>query len=101
MCMLLQTSEPGRGTSCASSPPGGEQLRAFEIDPRPGGATLRPPPEDMRGRRFFAVDVHPGGARLRRLGVDEAAGRAVEAFTVTREQLGRLVDTLATEPETD
>lgn len=81
--------------------PGGERLRAFEIDPRLGGATLRTHPEDMRGRRFFEVDVHPDGARLRRLGVDDAGRRAAEGFTVTREQLGRLVDTLAAEPETD
>jgi hypothetical protein len=81
--------------------PGGERLRAFEVDPRLGGATLRTRPEDIRGGRFFEVDVRPEGTRLRRLRVDDYGGRTAEGFTVTREQLGRLVDTLAADPETD
>ena len=81
--------------------PGGERLRAFEVDPGLGGATLRTRPEDIRGGRYFEVEVRPGGAGLRRHRVDDEGRRQPESFTLTREQLGRLVDTLAAAPDPD
>lgn len=81
--------------------PGGERLRAEEVDARLGGATLRTRPGDMRAGRFFEVVVRPEGVGLRRHRVDADGRRATEPFTLTREQLGRLVDTLAADPDAD
>lgn len=81
--------------------PGGERLRAFEVDPRLGGGTLRTAPGDMRGGRYFEVGLTPDGASLDRRRVDPAGDRHAEGFTLTREQLGRLVDTLAADPAED
>jgi hypothetical protein len=75
--------------------PGGQRLVPLEIDPRLGGGVLRTPAEEMSEGRYFQVEVDAQGAELSRHRVDPTGGRAPEPFTVTREQLGSIVDTMA------
>lgn len=75
--------------------PGGERLVPVEVDERLGGGVLRTRTDEMRGRRYFEVEVDAEGAGLGRYRVDDDGTRNPEPFTVTREQLGRMVDTLA------
>ncbi len=75
--------------------PAGERLRAVEVAPELGGATLRSDPEDMHGGRFFQVDVDGEGAEITRHRAVRGEPRVREAFGLTREQLGRVVDDLA------
>lgn len=72
-----------------------ERVRAVEIDPRLGGAILRSDEGEMRGREFFEVDVRASGTTsVQRLRPAEGGGRNVVDHTMTRGQLGRLVDEL-------
>ena len=73
----------------------GERLVPLEIDERLGGGVLRSDPSDMRGKRYFEVGLDGQGATLERWKAKPDGGREREAFEVTREQLGRLVDDLA------
>jgi hypothetical protein len=75
--------------------PGGERLVPVEVDERLGGGVLRSRADEMRGRRYFEVEVDGDGAGLGRYRVGDDGSRNPEPFTVTREQLGRMVDTLA------
>lgn len=70
-----------------------DRLVPVEVDPRLGGGTLRTRPEDMRDRDFFQVDVGQRDVEVRRYRAGEA-GRAPRDWTMTREQLGRLIDEL-------
>lgn len=71
-----------------------ERLQPVEVDPKLGGATLRTRPDDMRKREFFQVDVHgERDVEVRRYKVG-AKGRKPVDFTMTRDQLERLVDEL-------
>lgn len=73
----------------------GERLVPVEVDERLGGGVLRSDPGEMRGRRYFEVGLDGEGAILERYRSLPEGGREREPFTVTREQLGRLVDDLA------
>ncbi len=73
----------------------GERLVPVEVDDRLGGGVLRSDPGDMRGKRYFEVGLDGEGATLERWKAKPQGGREREAFEVTREQLGRLVDDLA------
>lgn len=81
--------------------PGGEAVVPIEVDPGLRGAVLRTDPERMKGGRFYQVDVDEAGAELTRHRRTEDGGRAAETFTVTREQLGDLVDGLSSDPPAD
>lgn len=74
--------------------PQGERLDAVEVAPGLGGAILRTRPEDLRGGRFFEVDLDQDGAGLSRQRCKAEGGRQAEPFSLTREELGRVVDTL-------
>ncbi|NOY26374.1 MAG: hypothetical protein GXP62_10925 [Oligoflexia bacterium] len=74
--------------------PQGERLDTVEVAPGLGGAVLRTRPEDMRGGRFFQVDLDEGGADLSRQRRKAEGGRQPQPFSLTREELGRVVDTL-------
>lgn len=68
-----------------------DRLVPLEVDPRLGGAVLRSDPRDVRRREFFEVRTDGRNASLeRRRGGPDGSERV--PFTVTREQLGRLVD---------
>jgi hypothetical protein len=71
----------------------GETLRPVEVAPTLGGAVLRGPARGRGEREFFEVrtDGRTVGVERWRVGPD---GRAPTGFTVTREQLRRLVDDL-------
>ncbi len=72
-----------------------ERLAPVEVAPELGGARLRTRPEELRstrgGREFFEVDVEPLRTTVRRSRVTED-GRQPADFTLTRDQLDRLID---------
>ncbi|HCH64244.1 MAG TPA: hypothetical protein DFR83_15680 [Deltaproteobacteria bacterium] len=80
--------------------PGGERLRAVEVDPVLGGGTLRSRSEDMRRGRYFQIDLsRSGDAEVRRFRVVPGSGeREIDGFDLTRGQLEDLVDRLAYPP---
>ena len=73
----------------------GGRLIPVEVDERLGGGRLRTRKKDLRGGRFFEVDLDGEGATVDRFKVGEDGGRSRQPYTLTREQLGRLVDDLA------
>jgi hypothetical protein len=69
-----------------------DRVAPVEVAPDLGGARLRTRPEELRGREWFEVDVEAGGTSIRKVRA-EADGRRVPVdWTVTREQLDRLID---------
>lgn len=72
-----------------------ERLVPVEVDERLGGGVLRSDPSDMRGKRYFEIGLDGSGATVERYKASPDGGRERQPFTVTREQLGRLVDDLA------
>ena len=72
-----------------------ERLVPHEVDERLGGGVLRSDPVDMRGKRYFEVGLDGESATVERYCAQPGGGRKREPFTLTREQLGRLVDDLA------
>jgi len=76
-----------------------DRVHPVEVDPRLGGATLRSDPDDRVDETFVEIEVRGASADVRRLR-PTADGRDAIDWTMTREQLRRLVDTLTdTEPE--
>jgi len=76
-----------------------EQLRALpdrvapvEIAPSLGGARLRTRPDELRGDEYFEVDVEPRRTTIRRTRVYEDGTRQPSDWTISREQLDRLID---------
>lgn len=72
-----------------------ERMVPVEVDERLGGGVLRSEPREMRGRRYFEIGLDGDSATVERYQASEGGGREREPFTLTREQLGRLVDDLA------
>ena len=73
-----------------------DRVVPVEVDTRLGGGVLRSRPEDMRGTDFYQVDLEGDReVRVRRFGPEKGGGRKVLDFTLTREQLGDLVDELS------
>ena len=75
--------------------PGGERLVPVEIDDQLGGGVLRTHRQEVRAGRFYQVDLDVDGAELGRFRVNDDGERIPEPFTVTREQLGQIVDALS------
>jgi len=73
----------------------GGKLIPVEVDERLGGGSLRTRTKDIRGGRFFEVELDGAGATVDRYKVGEGGQRERQPYTLTREQLGRLVDDLA------
>lgn len=72
-----------------------EPIVPVEVDGRIGHAVLRTRPDAMRKREFFEVDLSAAGdVDVRRYKVDETGDRGAIDWTLTREQLGRLLDEL-------
>jgi len=69
-----------------------ERLAPVEVDPTLGGARLRTRPDELRGREYFEVDVEPSRTSIRRTKVGEQGERVETDWTMTREQLDRLID---------
>lgn len=70
-----------------------EPMEPIEVAPELGGAILRTSPECYRGGDYFEVEVKARGAEIRRVRVQEGRREPTD-FTLTREQLGRLLDEL-------
>jgi hypothetical protein len=69
-----------------------ERVSPVEVDPTLGGARLRTRPEELRGKEFFEVDVAPSHTSIRRTRVTPEGERVETDWTLTREQLDRLID---------
>lgn len=70
----------------------GEAVAPVEVDPVLGGGILRTRPDDMRDREYFEVGVRPDRAEIRRYRVGADGGRERADWTLTRDQLRRLID---------
>lgn len=68
-----------------------ERIVPVEVDGRLGGAVLRSAPEEMEGPEFYEVRTDGRTASLERLRRGSDGPERVP-FTVTRDQLGRIVD---------
>ena len=73
-----------------------ERVQPVEVDPGLGGAVLRTKPEEMQDSEFFEVEVRPERTDIRRYKVEEGDRTAV-AFPMTRDQLERLIDEVASD----
>lgn len=72
-----------------------DRIAPVEVAPELGGARLRTRPDELRGREHFEVDVAPDRTAIRRTRVDEGGERAQVDWTMTREQLDKLIDEVA------
>lgn len=61
-----------------------------EVAPELGGAKLRGTPD--REQRYFEVDVQPDHTNIRRTKVDDDGERQESDWSMTRDQLDRLID---------
>lgn len=71
-----------------------DRVEPVEVEPGLGGATLRSRPDERRDDTFVEVEVRGDRARVRRMRAPRGGEREDVEWSVTREQLGRLVDTL-------
>ena len=72
-----------------------EPIEVMEVSATLGQAVLRTPVEHMQDGGYFDLEVQTqGDLILRRFRVDKAGERQPESWTLTRGQLGRLVDEL-------
>lgn len=72
--------------------PDGQPLRPVEIDPRLGGGQLRSPVDSKR--RYFEANVTESAIEIRRQQVTEDNDRTPADLTITRGQLGELIEQL-------
>lgn len=70
-----------------------DRVCPIEVDPRLGGATLRSDPDDRADETFVEVEVRGATTEIRRHR-PTPEGRDEVEWTMTREQLRRLVETL-------
>ena len=71
-----------------------ERMLPVEVDPSLGGAILRTDPRDMQHREFFEARTDGRNVELERFQATPE-GREKRDFTLTREQLGRMVDRIS------
>ena len=72
------------------------RLQPVEVDPGLGGGSLRSRPEEMRKRDFYQVDLTGDrSVGVRRFKVTKDGDRKPMDFTLTREQLGDLIDEIS------
>jgi hypothetical protein len=76
-----------------------ERVAPFEVSPALGGARLRTVPKEIRGREFFDVDVEVARTTVTRTRITGDGDRESVDWTMTREQLERLVRELDAESE--
>ena len=75
-----------------------DRIEPVEVAPTLGGARLRSRPDEMRGRDYFEVDVAPRRTDIRRTRVDADGERHETDWTMTRDQLDRLLDEAEGQP---
>jgi len=71
-----------------------DRVEPVEVDPRLGGATLRSRPDELRDDRFIDIEVRGRSAEVHRHTRNRGGDRESADLTLTREQLGRMVDDL-------
>ncbi len=71
--------------------PEGRAMRPTEVAPDLGGAILRTAPRE-KTREFYQLEIDSSGAGLSKHRVGSDGKRQTEPFTLTREELGRIVD---------
>lgn len=69
-----------------------DRVAPVEVDPALGGARLRTHPDELRGDKYFEVDVEPRRTTIKRIAVEETGQRQSTDWTMTREQLERLIE---------
>jgi hypothetical protein len=69
-----------------------DRVAPVEVDAGLGGARLRSRPDELRGGDFFEIDVEPTRSSVRRTAVGEHGQRGPAEWTLTREQLERLIE---------
>lgn len=69
-----------------------DRIAPVEVAPTLGGARLRTRPDELRGGEYFEVDVEPRQTSIRRTRITDDGGREPTDFTLTRDQLDRLID---------
>lgn len=72
-----------------------DRVAPVEVAPELGGARLRTRPDELRGREWFEVDVEAGSTAIRKVRADEDGRRQPVDWTLTRDQLDRLIDETA------
>jgi hypothetical protein len=72
-----------------------DRVEPHEVSPELGGAILRTPEDDVRDNKFFEVDVRPRHTTIGRTEVGADGERRPADFTLSREQLDRLIDEAA------
>lgn len=70
----------------------GEPVEPVEVDPQLEGGVLRTRADALRDREYFEVGVRPDRTEIRRYRVGSDGVRARADWTMTREQLRRLLD---------
>jgi hypothetical protein len=70
------------------------RLVPTEVDATLGGITLRTSPDDMPHGDFFQVDVRGDHTTIERLQPNQRGDRTNLDWTMTRDQLGRVLDKL-------
>lgn len=68
------------------------RVAPVEIAPTLGGARLRTKPDELRNNEYFEVDVEPSRTSIHKTRMEEDGTRSPADFTLTREQLDRLID---------
>ncbi|MEO0605929.1 MAG: hypothetical protein AAF211_31160 [Myxococcota bacterium] len=76
-----------------------DSVGPIEVAPELGGAILRGTPD--RERRYFEVDVQPDRTDIRRKQVDDDGERSETDWSMTRDQLERLIDEVSPDQPTD
>lgn len=69
-----------------------DRVAPVEVDRGLGGARLRTRPDELRGPDYFEVDVEPRRTSIRRTRLSEDGSRQPAEWTLSREQLERLID---------
>jgi hypothetical protein len=72
--------------------PGGTALEPIEVDARLGGGHLRSPVD--RRRRYFEANITESEIEVRRTQIGDDSTRQPSDLTVTRDQLGELIEQL-------
>ena len=73
-----------------------DRVQPIEVAPELGGAIFRTKPGDIRDNEFFEVGItKPGDVEVKRYQARPGDGRIERDWTMTRDQLGRLLDELS------
>lgn len=69
-----------------------DRIEPVEVAPELGGARLRTRPDELRHNEYFEVDVEEKRTSIHKTRMSEDGTRTPADFTLTRDQLDRLID---------